>query len=161
RSPRSRKRAMKTGVALIVGAIVLSVAAPIIAPHATDDVFPNLLNAPPTLPRVAGIDGRLHKPFIRRLLLVSQLEQRFEEDRSSSIPLIWLSGGRLVQSSDEVHAPLMLLGTDSFGRDVFARLLFGAQISIALSLAAILGAALLGVSLGAVAGYAGGAVDDA
>jgi peptide/nickel transport system permease protein len=152
---------VRTGVALIVAAIAISVAAPIIAPHATDDAFPHLLNAPPTLPRVVGIDGRLHKPFIRRWSLVSQLEQRFEEDRSSSVPLIWLSGGRLVQSSDEVHAPLMLLGTDSFGRDVFARLLFGAQISIALSLAAIVGAALLGVSVGAVAGYAGGAVDDA
>jgi peptide/nickel transport system permease protein len=56
---------------------------------------------------------------------------------------------------------LLLLGADSFGRDVFARVLYGARTSLALALAAAIGATLLGSLLGATAGYAGGALDDA
>ena len=76
------------------------------------------------------------------------------------MPVVWLTGGRLAASADEARAPLLLLGADSFGRDVFSRLLFGARISIGLSVVAALGAMLIGGTAGAVAGYAGGALDD-
>jgi peptide/nickel transport system permease protein len=55
----------------------------------------------------------------------------------------------------------MLLGADSYGRDVFTRLLYGARLSLGLALAASCGALLLGISIGGLAGYAGGAADDA
>src|SRR4029434_6679558 len=51
------------------------------------------------------------------------------------------------------------LGTDHLGRDVYSRLIYGAQISLTISvLAAFLGA-LVGVAAGLVAGYLGGRVD--
>ena len=51
------------------------------------------------------------------------------------------------------------LGTDHLGRDVYSRLIYGAQISLTISvLAACLGAAV-GVAAGLVAGYRGGRVD--
>ena len=46
------------------------------------------------------------------------------------VPLAWFSGGHLVESADEGRAPLLLLGADSYGRDVFSRLLFGARTSL-------------------------------
>jgi peptide/nickel transport system permease protein len=52
-----------------------------------------------------------------------------------------------------------LLGTDRFGRDVLARLLGGARISLAVGLLAALFSTAVGVGAGALAGYAGGAVD--
>lgn len=53
-----------------------------------------------------------------------------------------------------------LLGTDTLGRDVWARLIFGARISLLVGISAVLIAGSLGVLLGLVAGYFGGALDD-
>jgi len=53
------------------------------------------------------------------------------------------------------------LGTDSIGRDVLTRLLYGGGISIFVGLAGALGASLIGVILGSVAGYFGGKMDSA
>jgi peptide/nickel transport system permease protein len=52
-----------------------------------------------------------------------------------------------------------LLGTDDQGRDVFSAIMFGARVSLLVGLASVALAALLGVSLGLIAGYAGGRVD--
>jgi peptide/nickel transport system permease protein len=53
-----------------------------------------------------------------------------------------------------------LFGTDSMGRDVFTRILFGTRISLFISFAGIFLAALLGVIIGMISGYYGGLVDD-
>jgi ABC-type dipeptide/oligopeptide/nickel transport system permease subunit len=52
-----------------------------------------------------------------------------------------------------------LLGTDALGRDIFTRILYGAQISLKISLTAQGIALLIGVTIGMVAGYFGGWVD--
>jgi peptide/nickel transport system permease protein len=148
------------GLALVTIALLAAVAAPVAAPYAVDAHFAGLLNAPPTVPHISDAAGAWHAPFIYRWQLVNQLEQRYEEDRSTRVPLAWFSRGHLVQSADEDAAPLLLLGADSYGRDVFTRLLFGARTSLGLAVTAALGAMLVGASLGGLAGFAGGALDD-
>jgi peptide/nickel transport system permease protein len=150
----------RVGIALVAIALLAAATAPVAAPHASDAHFAGLLNAPPTLVRIAGGDRAWHAPFIYRWQLVNQLEQRYEEDRSVRVPLAWWSGGHLVRSSDEAGAPLLLLGADSYGRDVFTRLLFGARTSLGLAVTAAFGAMILGAAIGGVAGFSGGAVDE-
>jgi peptide/nickel transport system permease protein len=48
------------------------------------------------------------------------------------------------------------LGTDSFGRDVLTRVLYGARVSFAVSLAGVLAATLIGVTIGMMAAWRGG-----
>lgn len=51
------------------------------------------------------------------------------------------------------------LGTDSYGRDVLSRLIYGARVSLLVGFVAILIAMCIGSALGILAGYVGGVVD--
>jgi peptide/nickel transport system permease protein len=50
-------------------------------------------------------------------------------------------------------------GTDSIGRDVLARTIYGGQISLLIGLTAVVVETFLGILVGAIAGYYGGLVD--
>lgn len=52
------------------------------------------------------------------------------------------------------------MGTDELGRDVLSRVIFGARVSMLVSVCVVLGAGILGLILGAVAGYFGGWFDN-
>jgi peptide/nickel transport system permease protein len=65
------------------------------------------------------------------------------------LPPAWLPGG-------EAEFPL---GTDSLGRDVLSRLIYGSRVAMTVAVVASLGAMLLGGALAHVAGYFGGKVD--
>jgi peptide/nickel transport system permease protein len=146
---------MKTaGRVLLVAIVLVAVAAPWLAPNPPDRQFDTYLYAPPTRIHLAAT------PYIYASRIVSRLERTFQEDTSRRVQIEFFGGGRLVSSGDPEQAPLLLLGADSYGRDIFARLLFGARASLGLAALATLGAMLIGAIVGAIAGYAGGVVDE-
>jgi peptide/nickel transport system permease protein len=88
-------------------------------------------------------------------MLVAIMEQ--------SLPLPALAGRtRRSRILDKVQAisQTHLLGTDYLGRDVLARLLYGARSSLSTGFLVVIIAVLVGTPLGAVAGYFGGWLDE-
>lgn len=68
---------------------------------------------------------------------------------STLLPPVWVEGGDAS----------FLLGTDSLGRDVLSRLIYGARVAMMVAVFASLGAMLLGAVLAYIAGYFGGRID--
>jgi len=71
-------------------------------------------------------------------------------------PLVQDLGSRLRPPSSEHW-----LGTDSLGRDIASRILYGARISLVIGMVVVASAGVFGTFVGLVAGYAGGLVDEA
>ncbi len=67
-----------------------------------------------------------------------------------------------IDAQIRLQAPSMqhLMGTDSLGRDVLTRVLYGGQVSLQIGFLSILLAVSIGVPLGLVAGYIGGSTDN-
>lgn len=66
---------------------------------------------------------------------------------------------RKIENEFIVHKHF-ILGTDRFGRDLLSRLLIGTRISLSVGFISVFISLLIGISLGAVAGYYKGFVDD-
>ena len=61
-------------------------------------------------------------------------------------PPAWIEGGKST----------FLLGTDDQGRDLLSAIMFGSRVSLLVGIVSVIFAMLIGVSLGLLAGYAGG-----
>ncbi len=138
------------------------------APYDAQEQDRDLAYAPPTQPHFANADGFHWRPFVYASIADPE---GYREDRTREYPVRFFVRGSsysllgLFQS--DVHlfgaqapARFMLFGADAFGRDVFSRVLFGGQISLAAGVLATLLTLATAAVIGIVSGYYGGWIDE-
>ncbi len=167
----TRRRKLAKWLAVLVALHGVIACAGFVAPYdpvAQDRQHPY---APPSKLHFLDKQGRVHmRPFLYPLRMREGLFNQYEEDTARTIPLkFFVDGSRyklLGLVPCRLHlfgvddARVYLLGSDGFGRDQLARILYGGQVSL---LAGWLGAGItlfLGFGIGAIAGYYGGWRDE-
>ncbi|WP_404449278.1 ABC transporter permease [Sutcliffiella horikoshii] len=117
---------------------------------------PNIKRKPDTLTKITinkfmknklAVIGAVLLFIIITLALFAPLIAQFEPQKQSLLNKLQTPGGE--------H----WLGTDRYGRDVFARILYGARVSLLVGFASVAGSITIGTVIGAVAGYFGGKID--
>ena len=71
----------------------------------------------------------------------------------------WVEDASVLAPGDQIDLPYHPLGTDYLGRDMLARLLYGARVSLFIGVVAPLLFVLVGVVWGSAAGFLGGRID--
>ncbi len=77
-------------------------------------------------------------------------------------PLITIHHPYHINSANKYQSPSNehWLGTDELGRDTFSRLIYGSRVSLSVGLVSTGIAVIIGVTLGSIAGYIGGFLDN-
>ena len=165
-------------LAVISGAILmvmyLSVAvSEVLAPYELHTRNTNYIYAPPQELRFFH-EGSFLGPFVYGLryeLNMETLRRDYSEDKDQVYPLRFLCSGDsyrfwgVAEGRFHLVCPaeggtMFLLGTDRLGRDILSRIIYGSRISLTIGLVGICISFLLGITLGGLAGYYGGLVDD-
>ncbi|MFT4707949.1 MAG: peptide/nickel transport system permease protein [Ascidiaceihabitans sp.] len=168
---KRHKLGLISGIFLFLSYLMLPVAG-FIAPYTPNERNADYLYAPPQ-----GIslwhEGAFVGPHVNPTTALPDLEKyvwTYETDESIAMPLqFFCEGGSynlfgFIPSDTHMFcapegATIFLFGSDRLGRDVFSRILFGAQLSLTVGLIGITVSFLLGITFGSIAGYFGGRTD--
>lgn len=171
---RKHKLAMASTILLLIFYII-AIFGNFVAPQGTEQYDGKYVNCGPT-PVHWFHDGKLIGPFVYglkterdpetyMLMFTEDTEQvyriRFftQGDKGGEYKLFGLIPSNLHLFEAEEGGKVFLFGTDSMGRDLFSRVMLGAQISLFIPIVGMLLTLVLGLFMGSLAGYFGGWVD--
>tara|TARA_R110002049_G_scaffold307712_2_gene509115 strand:- start:88392 stop:89546 length:1155 start_codon:yes stop_codon:yes gene_type:complete len=168
---RRHRIALISGIFLLTCYLILPIAG-FIAPYTPNERSADFLYAPPQSIEFWH-DGAFVGPHVHPITAKADLTEyrwRYTTDDSTALPLQFLCKGGsyrlfgLIPSDTHLFcapdgASVFLWGSDRLGRDVFSRILYGAQLSLTVGLIGITVSFLLGITFGAIAGYFGGKID--
>lgn len=170
---RKHKVAMVSAV-VIVFMYICAILAPFIAPYAPTERHRGFLYVPPQKVRFWDENGFSLRPFvypIEQEIDIITMQRKYIADTSKRIPIKFFVRGSTYKLlglfETNIHlfgvedGKVFLFGTDNMGRDLFTRVLYGAQISMSIGLVGVFLSLLLGLVFGGISGYYGGAVDNA
>jgi peptide/nickel transport system permease protein len=171
---RKNRPAVYSGIFLIFLYLCAAFAG-FIAPYGvrqTHDEFPS---ARPTLIRFVDSQGNFHvRPFVyglERKVDLTTFRATYTANPDVIHPIRFFAKGepytlfgvipmeRRLFLVDE-PGKVFVLGTDAQGRDLFSRILYGAQISLTVGLLGVFLSLLIGSFVGVISGYYGGVVDN-
>lgn len=168
---RQHKLGLISGLFLLVSYLMLPVTG-FVAPYTPNERHADHIFAPPQLIHLFN-DGKLIGPHVLPITATADLENyrwRYSADETRPIKLEFfckrdsyhLFG--LIKTDRHLFcapegATIFLLGSDRLGRDVFSRIVYGAQLSMTVGLIGITVSFIFGIGFGSIAGYFGGRTD--
>ena len=158
-----KNRMAVVGLVLVVLYVIVAALAPVLPIYSYKQQVLDHQYLPPSLTKNAG---QLLYEKQEKLLLSAAQVRTFEElsdtDKQQLVELrLYLANQTATYDEVEfkVNERHYLLGTDSLGRDILARIIYGSQVSIAIGIVGTLTAVLIGVLVGALSGFIGGTFD--
>jgi peptide/nickel transport system permease protein len=161
-------------ISLIVMATmyILTLAAEFVAPYSAQTRFLESVAAPPQLPRFIDAEGNFHlRPFVYGLEQERDpytFERIYVLDEETRYPLQLFVRGEpyeLLFIQSDIHlfgvegTPYFMFGTDSQGRDLLSRIIYGSRVSTTVGLLGVAISLFFGLTIGMLSGYLGGTVD--
>lgn len=130
------------------------------APYDGTEEFRTKPHHPPVTLHWVDQDGKFHwRPFVYASeMRFDENQARYYEENSSVRYPVQFNRGRWFSVDAPAH--IFLLGTDSRGRDLFSRILYGARTSLSIGLLGAFLSTFLGLIVGCLAGYFGGWIDN-
>ena len=139
---------------------LLAIASPVIAPY--DPTYQNrrLPDCPPMALHISP-PSEWSQAFLYAypMTMTDPQARKFAEDRSSKTYVHLFSFGHLF-TTEPGAPPFFLMGSESLGRDLFSRIVYGSRVSMFVGLIGVTISFGLGITVGALSGYVGGLLDN-
>jgi oligopeptide transport system permease protein len=174
------------GLVLIAALLIFSLIGPFFSPYSYSDQNLDLVNIPPYMSVFEAEDESCYFYITQSLKVVKvnkdgtldgQLTRLREDDKQKMIffdyngeeiaifygmtPYVIANPvERTIMTRAKIWNRSYILGTDTLGRDILTRLMYGTRVSLLVAFIAVIVNMVIGIIYGGISGYLGGAVDN-
>ena len=142
------------GLIVVLFYFIIALIAPILPLYPYERQEMKHIYLPPSFDIAGNVRIRVRENYFLKLMAREGRSEYTEREQEE------IEEMRAEIATNPVHKRVYLLGTDTLGRDVLSRAIYGGRISLGIGVVGTVTALLIGIIWGAVAGYIGGRLDN-